>query len=198
MNDARASRQTFASLPSTCPGTASPRRRPAAGHRIPAHLARLVHDPRSPPRLTWRSRSSWAARSAGASCCISRANIPNVSRALIGLESAAHTEPYYDLSWLNRPDVHGGMVCAGVVSGLIAPTAPMAERWETLWHYMQSGPGVFKGDLHFYTVDGDIRDRVDGSTSSAVRCFCSPANTIIPAPAKPPSTLPSAPALPPS
>jgi pimeloyl-ACP methyl ester carboxylesterase len=46
------------------------------------------------------------------------------------------------------------------VSGLIAPTAPSAERWETLWHYMQSGPGVFKGDLHFYMIDGDIRDRV--------------------------------------
>ena len=53
------------------------------------------------------------------------------------------------------------MVCAGVVSGLVAPTAPATARWETLWHYMQSGPGVFKGDLHFYMIDGDIRDRVD-------------------------------------
>jgi pimeloyl-ACP methyl ester carboxylesterase len=26
---------------------------------------------------------------------------------------------------------------------------------------MQGGPGVFKGDLYFYKVDGDIRDRVD-------------------------------------
>ena len=85
---------------------------------------------------------------------------PEKFRALIGLESAAHTEAYYDLSWLNRPDVHGGMVCAGVVSGLVAPTAPAEGRWETLWHYMQSGPGVFKGDLHFYMIDGDIRSRV--------------------------------------
>jgi len=86
---------------------------------------------------------------------------PDKFRALIGLESAAHTAPYYDVSWLNRPDVHGGMVSAGVVSGLVAPTAPTQARWETLWHYMQSGPGVFKGDLHFYMIDGDIRDRVD-------------------------------------
>jgi pimeloyl-ACP methyl ester carboxylesterase len=85
---------------------------------------------------------------------------PKRFRALIGLETAAHTEPYYDLNWLDRPDVHGGMVSAGVVSGLIAPTAPVAQRWETLWHYMQSGPGVFKGDLHFYTKDGDIRSHV--------------------------------------
>ena len=82
-------------------------------------------------------------------------------RAIIGLESSAHVAPYYDVTWLYRPDVHGGEVSAGVVSGLIAPTAPDADRWETLWHYMQSGPGVFKGDLHFYKVDGDIRDRVD-------------------------------------
>ena len=26
---------------------------------------------------------------------------------------------------------------------------------------MQGGPGVFKGDLHFYTADGDVRGRVD-------------------------------------
>jgi pimeloyl-ACP methyl ester carboxylesterase len=64
------------------------------------------------------------------------------------------------VSWLNRPDVHGGEVCAGVVSGLVAPTAPDDHRWETLWHYMQGGPGVFKGDLYFYKVDGDIRDKV--------------------------------------
>jgi pimeloyl-ACP methyl ester carboxylesterase len=26
--------------------------------------------------------------------------------------------------------------------------------------YMQGGPGVFKGDLYFYRVDGDLRSRV--------------------------------------
>ncbi len=78
-------------------------------------------------------------------------------RALIGLESSAHVDPYYDTNWLHRPDVHGGEVAAGAVSGLVAPQAPVADRWETLWHYMQSGPGVFKGDLYFYGIDGDLR-----------------------------------------
>lgn len=87
--------------------------------------------------------------------------MPERFRALIGLEAAAYTAPYYDLAWLDRPDVHGGMVAAGVVSGLVAPTAPSESRWETLWHYMQSGPGVFKGDLNFYMIEGDIRDRID-------------------------------------
>jgi pimeloyl-ACP methyl ester carboxylesterase len=85
---------------------------------------------------------------------------PNGFRALIGLESGAYAEPYYDLEWLHRPDVHGGEMCGAIVSGLIAPTAPEAERWETIWHYMQGGPGVFKGDLHYYTADGDVRRRI--------------------------------------
>jgi pimeloyl-ACP methyl ester carboxylesterase len=33
-------------------------------------------------------------------------------------------------------------------------------RDETLWQYMQSGPGVFRGDLHFYRVDGDLRGKL--------------------------------------
>jgi pimeloyl-ACP methyl ester carboxylesterase len=81
-------------------------------------------------------------------------------RAIIGLQSSAYVEPYYDTSWLHRPDVHGGEVAAGYVSGLMAPMSPEEERWETLWHYMQGGPGVFKGDLHFYKFEGDIRDRI--------------------------------------
>lgn len=85
---------------------------------------------------------------------------PERFKALIGLQSGAHVNPYYDLGWLHRPDVHGGEVCAGIVSGLIGPNASSTDRWETLWHYMQSGPGVFKGDLHFYTSEGDLRGMV--------------------------------------
>ena len=58
-----------------------------------------------------------------------------------------------------------------MMSGLIAPQSPSETRWDTLWRYMQGGPGVFKGDLHFYRVDGDFRDRVsaiDTSTLSAL------------------------------
>ena len=93
---------------------------------------------------------------------------PERFRALIGLQAGAHVDPYYDLDWLHRPDVHGGEVCAGIVSGLIGPASPEAQRWETLWHYMQGGPGVFKGDLHFYTKDGDIRGQVERIDTS--RC----------------------------
>lgn len=82
-------------------------------------------------------------------------------RALIGLEAADFQSPWYDTTWLNRPDVHGGEICAALVSGLIAPQSPDATRHETLWMYQQGGPGVFKGDLYFYRVDGDLRAKVE-------------------------------------
>jgi pimeloyl-ACP methyl ester carboxylesterase len=81
-------------------------------------------------------------------------------RALIGLEAAEFQESWYDTEWLHRPDVHGSEACAGLVSGLMAPQSPSVPRWETLWMYMQGGPGVFKGDLYFYRVDGDLRGQV--------------------------------------
>jgi len=80
--------------------------------------------------------------------------------ALIGLEAADYQAPWYDdTSWLHRPDVHGGEVSGAMMSGLIAPQSPAESRWDTLWMYMQGGPGVFRGDLHFYRAE-DFRARV--------------------------------------
>ncbi len=80
--------------------------------------------------------------------------------AAIGVEGSAHQQPWYDTSYLNRPDIHGGEVCAALVAGMIAPQSPDSCRWETLWHYMQGGPGIFRGDLYFYRADSDYRDRI--------------------------------------
>ncbi|GAB3572713.1 alpha/beta hydrolase [Amycolatopsis endophytica] len=80
---------------------------------------------------------------------------PDRFRAAIGLQSGAAVAPYYDRDYLHRPDVHGGEVCAAVVSGLVGPAASPQDRAETLWHYAQGGPGVFKGDLHFYKDEAD-------------------------------------------
>jgi len=87
-------------------------------------------------------------------------------RALIGLESADFQQPWYDTAWLHRSDVHGGEVCAALISGLIAPQSPDAHRHETLWQYMQSGPGIFRGDLYFYRVDCDLRGKLGGIDTS--------------------------------
>jgi pimeloyl-ACP methyl ester carboxylesterase len=85
---------------------------------------------------------------------------PQRFRALIGLQSSAHVDPYYDLDWLHRSDASGGETAGGIISGLVGPDSPSTERWETIWHYMQGGPGVFKGDLHFYKLDGDMREKL--------------------------------------
>ncbi|MCB4823311.1 alpha/beta fold hydrolase [Roseicella aerolata] len=85
---------------------------------------------------------------------------PDELRGVIGLQGSAFTGSYYDLSVLHHPRIHGGEVCGAMVSGLIGPAAPEAGRWETLWHYMQGGPGVFRGDLHFYAEEGDLRGKL--------------------------------------
>jgi pimeloyl-ACP methyl ester carboxylesterase len=85
---------------------------------------------------------------------------PESFRALIGLQSAAHVERYYDAGWTAHPEVHGGEACGAIAYGLCSPLSPDAAKWETVWHYMQGGPGIFAGDLHFYQIDGDIRARV--------------------------------------
>src|SRR4051794_26168953 len=36
---------------------------------------------------------------------------PDRFRAIIGLQSGAHLDPYYDVNFLHRPDVHGGEIC---------------------------------------------------------------------------------------
>lgn len=108
-------------------------------------------------------------------------------RALIGVEGADYQKPWYDTSWLHRGDVHGGEVCAALVSGLIAPQSPDLYRHETLWQYMQSGPGVFKGDLYFYRVDSDLRGRLNDIRTEVCPLYlltgeydfsCSPEDTL--------------------
>ncbi len=85
---------------------------------------------------------------------------PDYWRCIIGLQSSAKEQRYFDISWLHRPTIHGGEMSAAYCYGLVGPAAPLKHRWETLWHYMQGGPGVFMGDLYFYSIDGDISDKV--------------------------------------
>lgn len=99
------------------------------------------------------------------------ADHPDRFRALIGLQAAEFQMPWYDTDWLHQPDVHGGEVCAALVSGLIAPGGPETDRHETLWHYMQGGPGVFKGDLWFYRVDGNLSKTITRIDTSRCPLF---------------------------
>ncbi len=88
-------------------------------------------------------------------------------RAVIGLEGSDHPSPWYDDSWLEREEFLRGDFCAALVSGLMAPQSPSQSRWETLWHYCQSGPEVFKGDMNFYRTDSEYRAAPGESVSAA-------------------------------
>jgi pimeloyl-ACP methyl ester carboxylesterase len=78
----------------------------------------------------------------------------------IAIEASDFQPAWYDIDWFHRPDAHGGEMGAALVSANISPHAPNAERWNTLWMFMMSGPGVFRGDLSFYTKDDSLIARL--------------------------------------
>lgn len=78
----------------------------------------------------------------------------------IAIEASDFQPAWYDIDWFDRPDAHGGEMGAALVSANISPHAPETDRWATLWMFMASGPGVFRGDLSFYTRDESLVGRL--------------------------------------
>jgi len=85
---------------------------------------------------------------------------PDRFSGFIAIEASDFQPAWYDIDWFHRPDGHGGEMGAALVSTNISPFAPEVERWNTLWMFMQSGPGVFRGDLSFYTQDDSLIGRL--------------------------------------
>jgi pimeloyl-ACP methyl ester carboxylesterase len=81
-------------------------------------------------------------------------------RALIGLECGAHSPGFY-IDWLDHPHVNTTEVNAYSCWGLMAPQSPESARRETMYNYEQGATGVFKGDLYYYSVDHDYREKLD-------------------------------------
>jgi len=77
-------------------------------------------------------------------------------RGVVGLESSAYAPGRYN-DYLHHPAIHGGELAASYTFGLNAPKSPEPARRENWWYYSQSGPGVYAGDVHFYSVDWDGR-----------------------------------------
>lgn len=86
---------------------------------------------------------------------------PERFSGFIAIEASDFQPAWYDIDWFDRPDAHGGQMGAALVSANISPYAPETERWNTLWMFMASGPGVFRGDLSFYTRDDSLTGRLD-------------------------------------
>lgn len=99
--------------------------------------------------------------SMGGNICLHlAANYADYVRALIAIEACEYS-PGWWLDWLWHPHIHGGEASATAINGLMAPQSPFEYRQETWWYYAQGGPGIFKGDLYFYSIDHDFRGKLD-------------------------------------
>jgi pimeloyl-ACP methyl ester carboxylesterase len=87
------------------------------------------------------------------------ADYPRELRGIIGLESSAFAPGRYN-EFLHHPAIHGGELAASYTYGLCAPHSPESSARENWWYYSQAGPGVYAGDVHFYSVDWDGREAI--------------------------------------
>jgi pimeloyl-ACP methyl ester carboxylesterase len=78
-------------------------------------------------------------------------------RGIIGLETSAYAPGRFN-QYLHHPAIHGGELVASYTYGLCAPMSPEASARENWWYYSQSGPGVYAGDVHYYSNDWDGRE----------------------------------------
>jgi pimeloyl-ACP methyl ester carboxylesterase len=57
--------------------------------------------------------------------------------------------------YLNHPEVHGGRLGAAWVGSLLSPSSPKSGKDFATWIYSQAAPGIYDGDLAFYSDDFD-------------------------------------------
>lgn len=78
-------------------------------------------------------------------------------------QSRGRRNPYQ-----NHVGVHGGLHNSSFVRGLMSPTSPFDERRRASWIYAQGAPGIYPGDLAFYSDEFDgaqIAPRIDNAAT---------------------------------
>lgn len=76
------------------------------------------------------------------------------------LLGAVAVEPPYQSRGRRNPfqnhlAVHGGLHNSSFVRGLMSPTSPESRRRAASWIYSQGAPGIYTGDLAFYSEEFD-------------------------------------------
>jgi pimeloyl-ACP methyl ester carboxylesterase len=89
-------------------------------------------------------------------------------RGIVGLESSAFAPGRYN-DFLHHPAIHGSELVASYTFGLCAPQSPESSRRENWWYYSQSGPGVYAGDVHYYSNDWDGRELIKSIDTSVCK-----------------------------
>lgn len=81
-------------------------------------------------------------------------------RACIGLEASMWSGNMDRLinQWWHHPRLSNESKPAAMMS-LCSPHAPEANVRETIWMYSQGAPAVFAGDLNYYGIEHDLRDK---------------------------------------
>ncbi len=83
---------------------------------------------------------------------------PERFAGVLSVEGADYSPGFY-LDWWHHPHANAAQVCASGTWDLMAPQSPESDRWKT-WFYYSQGSEAFKGDLHFYSMDHDLRGRL--------------------------------------
>lgn len=71
------------------------------------------------------------------------------------LLEAPYRAPGRRSPYLDHPEVHGGRLGAAWVGSLLSPASPQVLRDRATWIYSQAAPGIYDGDLAFYSDDFD-------------------------------------------
>ena len=78
-------------------------------------------------------------------------------RAVLSLEGS-FGNPKRRVAWTRHAEVDHSLFLTTWVDGLLSPRSPQALRDEVLWHYSQSGPGVYNGDTFMFATLPDQAD----------------------------------------
>jgi len=95
---------------------------------------------------------------------------PEAFRAIIACEATDNIQGR-QTPFAFHPQVNQALFVPEWIHGLMAPQSPAECAAEVLWHYSQGGPGVFWGDIHFYSGEWDARGRVAGIDTAKCGLF---------------------------
>lgn len=79
---------------------------------------------------------------------------PDLIRAVVGVETPLRPRGRRN-PFLTHARVHGGWHSSAYVRGLMSPLSPVEQRQRAAWIYAQGGPGIYDGDLVFYSDEFD-------------------------------------------
>lgn len=91
---------------------------------------------------------------------------PDLVKAVVALEAPLRPRGRRN-AYLTHAQVNGGWHSAAYVRGLMSPLSPAESRRQAAFIYAQGAPGIYDGDLAFYSdeFDGeDVARRIDGAS----------------------------------